>query len=126
MKFGTTICCMDGRIQLPVLNYLEKRFGTPNIDNITEAGPNLVLHLGEDKPKLDAMLIKLNVSIKMHGSTQVAVVGHPDCARNPASKEEQIKHLCSAVNFVKSHFPDVEVIALWVEGNKEVEEISFE
>ena len=43
MKFYTVINCMDGRVQLPVIKYLQKRFNVEYVDSITEAGPNLVL-----------------------------------------------------------------------------------
>ncbi len=48
MRFGTVINCMDGRVQLPVIAYLQKRFNVTYVDTITEAGPNLLLAQGED------------------------------------------------------------------------------
>jgi len=40
MSFYTAINCMDGRVQLPVITYLQKRFGVEHVDSITAAGPN--------------------------------------------------------------------------------------
>jgi len=43
MRFCTVINCIDGRIQLPVIEYLKIRFNVEYVDTITEAGPNLIL-----------------------------------------------------------------------------------
>jgi hypothetical protein len=43
--FYTAINCMDGRVQMPVINYLAARFGADFVDSVTEAGP--VLYLAE-------------------------------------------------------------------------------
>jgi hypothetical protein len=37
---------MDGRVQLPVIDYLRKRFGVEHVDSVIEAGPNLILAEG--------------------------------------------------------------------------------
>lgn len=34
---------MDGRVQLPVIKYLQDRFKVQYVDTITEPGPNLIL-----------------------------------------------------------------------------------
>ena len=33
MKFCTAVTCMDGRIQLPVIAYLQKRFNAEYVDS---------------------------------------------------------------------------------------------
>lgn len=38
MKFCTAINCMDGRVQLPVINYLKKHFKVNYVGSITEPG----------------------------------------------------------------------------------------
>ena len=43
MSFCTVISCIDGRVQLPVITYLQNRFGVKFVDNVTEAGPVGVL-----------------------------------------------------------------------------------
>jgi len=40
MIFCTAVNCMDGRVQLPVINYLKERFSANYVDMITEPGPN--------------------------------------------------------------------------------------
>lgn len=37
-KFATSICCMDGRIQLPIDSWIKKKHSPDYIDTITEPG----------------------------------------------------------------------------------------
>ncbi|MGI9568583.1 MAG: carbonic anhydrase, partial [Desulfobulbia bacterium] len=34
MRFCSVISCMDGRVQLPVIRYLQKRFNVDYVDSI--------------------------------------------------------------------------------------------
>jgi hypothetical protein len=115
---------MDGRVQLPALHYLNDRFGVPFIDIITEPGPNLILAEQKDKPKLISILDRLKISIEKHGSSQIAIIGHHDCAGNPASKDEQIIHIQKAVAFICRQYPDAEVIGVWIDENWQINEIT--
>ena len=124
MEFCAAITCMDGRIQLPVIKYLQKKFSAEYIDTITEAGPNLILHKQEEYLVIQSILERLEISIDVHKSKGIAVVGHYDCARNPAPKEVQIEHIKSAIEFVKMHYNEVEIIGLWVDETWEVEEVA--
>ena len=87
MKFCTAVTCMDGRIQLPVIEYLQKRFNTKYVDSITEPGPNLILSKQTDSYLVESILTRLKISVEKHKSVGVAIVGHHDCAGNPAKKE---------------------------------------
>ena len=123
MSFATAINCMDGRVQLPAIHYLKDRFGVNFIDTITEPGPNRILAEQKDKPRLSSILDRLKISIEKHGSRQVAVIGHHDCAGNPASKDEQITHIQKAAAFIRSRYPHAEVIGVWIDENQQIEEI---
>lgn len=43
MSFCTVINCIDGRVQMPVNQYMQQRFKVKYVDTITEPGPNLIL-----------------------------------------------------------------------------------
>ena len=47
-KFATAVNCMDGRVQKPVIEYLQKSFGVDYVDMVTEPGPNKILAEGKD------------------------------------------------------------------------------
>ena len=124
MRFCTVINCMDGRVQLPVIRYLQQRFNVEYVDTITEAGPNLILSKQKNREAIHSILERLKISIENHNSVGVAIVGHYDCAGNPAPKDEQIKHLQKAIQFLQKHYESVEIIGLWVSDKWEVQEVS--
>ncbi|MFQ5586081.1 MAG: carbonic anhydrase, partial [Thermodesulfobacteriota bacterium] len=93
MSYCTAINCIDGRTQLPVISYLKQRFDVEYVDIISGPGPNLLLAKGEDSSAVDLLLKGIQVSVDHHHSIGIAVVGHHDCAANPASREEQQLHL---------------------------------
>lgn len=123
-NFCTAINCMDGRVQLPVNEYLRARFDANYVDTITDKGPNLILTLGEEQNKIDAILDKVALSINKHNSKGIAVVGHNDCAGNPSPNEVQIEHIKKSVKFLKDKIENIEIIGLWVDEKWKVNEIA--
>lgn len=123
MKFCTAITCMDGRIQLPVIKYLQKRFSTKYVDLITEPGVNRILAEEQNVNLIESILTRLSISVEKHGSIAVAVVGHYDCAGNPSTKEEQILHVKESISFIREKYNNIQLIGLWVDENWKVNEI---
>jgi len=123
MKFCTVIKCMDGRVQLPVIKYLQKRFNAEFVDSITESGPNLILAEGKNSVIIESILDRLKISVEKHHSEGIAIVGHYDCAGNAASKDEQVIHVKKAIEFISQQYGNVEVIGLWVDENWDVHEV---
>ncbi len=114
MKFATVVNCMDGRVQLAVIRYLQERFGVDCVDSITEPGPNRILGDRTDPVLVESILNRVRISVEKHGSVGIAVVGHPDCAGNPAPPGEQAAQTARAVALLRESFPGVPVIGLWV------------
>ena len=123
MKFCAAINCTDGRVQEPVSVYLRRRFGATYVDTITEPGPNRILAESAPDERVAAILERVAVSVEKHGSAGIAVVGHHDCAGNPADKAEQLVHTRHAVEFLKGRYPDIDIIGLWVNEAWQVEEL---
>ncbi|MCK4752137.1 MAG: hypothetical protein KAS75_01730 [Planctomycetes bacterium] len=123
MSFYTAINCMDGRVQLPVIDYLKDRFKVEYIDSITDAGPVLYLAEKTDSEQTKSILQRIDISINNHKSTGVAIVAHHDCAGNPLDDQTQMGQLQLAANFLLSRYPNVEIIGLWVDSNWSVTEI---
>jgi carbonic anhydrase len=123
MSFAAVICCMDGRVQLPVIEYLKRRFGVDFIDNITDAGPVGILarETGSDSSK--RMFRLVDISIQNHASTQLAIVAHNDCAGNPVEDDAQLHQLVHCHSILNQRYPGLEVIALWLDSTFEVHEI---
>ena len=114
---------MDGRVQLPVINYLKARFGVDYVDSVTEAGPVLYLAEKTDSEQTKSILRRMDISITKSKSKGIAVIAHYDCVGNPAGEEKQLNQLISAVNFLAGHYPSLEITGLWVDSNWMVTEI---
>ncbi len=99
MRFCAAVNCMDGRVRLPVIEYLQRRFDADYVDCITEPGPNLILAEQEPPEAVRSILARLAISVDKHGSVGIAVVGRHDCAWNPAPKDRQLAHLREAVRW---------------------------
>ena len=125
MSFCTAVNCMDGRVQLPVINYMQERYDVPFVDMITDPGPNKILADLSDEDVVGSILKRIDISVHKHKSTAIAVVGHVDCAGNPSTYEEQLAHLEKSFAFLTSRYPGVEVIALWINEEWKVNQIKF-
>jgi len=120
LKFCTAISCIDGRVQIPVHRYMQERYGAEYVDTITEPGPCRILSSQSPLALVESILSRLKISVEKHASCHVAIVAHEDCAGNPVSKDQQLEHLRRSVDFVKMRFPELEVIALWVDSSGSV------
>lgn len=124
MRFCTTINCMDGRVQLPVIHYLKERYQADYVDSITEPGPNGILAQADKHEIIENILLRVDISVKKHKSGAIAVVGHHDCAGNPVTKEIQIKQILQAVKFLQNRYPIIEIIGLWIDENWTVHQLN--
>lgn len=120
--FAAAINCMDGRTQLPVLNWVKDKFHVDFVDMITKPGPDKILAQGP-ADKIESIKSRLLISVNKHGSKVVVIAGHDDCAGNPVSKEEHAAHIKKSVETVKSWGLGIEVTGLWVNDKWEVEEV---
>lgn len=114
-KFGTAINCMDGRTQLPVIEFLKNNFGVDYIDIITEPGPNKILAEHKDRSSIESIKRRVEVSIMRHGSKLVAVAGHHDCAGNPADKDAQMDQIRTACKIIEQWGFNILVVGLFVD-----------
>ena len=124
MSFCTVINCMDGRTQLPVIEYLKQRCNAEYVDSITEPGPIKILAEAKDQVLLDSIHARLEISVRHHGSNVIAVVAHYDCTGNPVPRDQQERQLAKALDWVRQRYPDLAVIGLWVNDAWQVEEIA--
>lgn len=113
--FVTTINCMDGRVQIPVNEYMVSEFSADYVDTITEAGPNKILADADNTVLLDSIKTRYEVSTMKHDSKVVAIVGHYDCGGNPADKDKQLEQIKKACELVSTWNEKVKVIGLWVD-----------
>ena len=121
-KFATAINCMDGRVQIPVIEYLKKQYEVDYVDMITEAGPDGLISSG-DKAICESIKKRVLVSVEKHGSKLVAIAAHDDCAGNPVSKAVHQIHVKESVALIESWDLPVEIIGLWIELSGRVTQV---
>jgi len=112
--FVTAVNCMDGRVQLPVIEWMKKKYSADYVDMVTEPGP--IKHLAENNPSyVSSVKDRVEISVKKHGSKVVAVVGHYDCAGNPVEKDIQLEQLHRSIELLKTWGLNVILLELWVD-----------
>jgi len=114
-KFATAINCMDGRVQLPVNDWIKKEFKVDFVDTITEPGPNKIL--AGNNEGAQSIKNRVLISVNKHGSRQIAIIGHHDCAGNPVDKATQVTHISGAIKTIQSWDLGITVVGLWVDEN---------
>jgi len=111
---------MDGRVQLPVLHWIKENYKVDFVDVITEAGMDHVLSNQED---VQEVLRSITISVDINKSTMLFVVGHYDCRGNPVEENVHHQQIDHAVKLLKTHWPKLQVVGLWVNRSWEVERI---
>jgi hypothetical protein len=111
---------MDGRIQMPIYQWLQTNYGVKYVDTITEPGIDKLFF---DSSKTAEIKSKALISINKHNSSIILVSGHFDCAGNPISKEDHIKQIKNAISVIKSWKLSVKVVGAWINEDWKVIEI---
>ena len=120
MKFVTAINCMDGRVQLPAIEWMKRKYNAEYVDMITEPGPIKILDENENTCLIESIKNRIDVSVNKHLSKVIAIIGHYDCTGNPVEKDIQIKQIESSIKLVSSWNFNADIIGLWIDENWEV------
>ena len=124
-KFGTAINCMDGRVQLPVIEWMKKQYKLDYVDMITEPGADKAVSCGWYE-RIEEIKAKALISVNAHGSRTIIIAGHDDCAGNPVTPEQHKANLRDAVKTVLSwNLPLETVDAIWINKNWRVEPLEI-
>ncbi len=122
-KFGTAINCMDGRVQLPVIDWLKKNYSLDYVDMITEPGPDKLLTQGTTEQK-DSIKARVLISVKAHGSDTILIAAHYDCAGNPVAEQEHRRQVVESINVVRSwNLPVKRIVGAWINSDWTLEVI---
>jgi len=124
MSFCTAINCIDGRVQIPVINHLTGRFGVLYVDMVTETGPVARLSGSPGSSASASIFKRVDISVRAHGSRALAIVAHHDCAANIIPDEQQQSQLRTCVRYLARRYPKMTLLGLWVDANWKVEEVS--
>lgn len=129
--FFTSVGCMDGRVQEPVLHFGQAQLGAKYADTITEAGlVGLLSKDNVDSSLLDSIKKKILISLEKHQSKGIIIHGHEECARNPVDDQQHKKDVLKAAKTIgKLIQKDTQIIPVFVKRSQrdagiwEVEEL---
>ena len=122
-RFGTAINCIDGRTQEVVIDYMKQNYNIDGVDMVTFPGADGLFSNGDHSEEIALIRRAVSISIEKHGSKIIAVVGHYDCAGNPGDSEHHYMHIRTAVNEISSWNFQAQVIGLYVNDKREIEEV---
>ncbi len=115
--FGTAINCMDGRVQPAIHQYIKEKYNVDYVDTITLAGPVKIIATRITGSLIRDLKFRVAISVDVHKSDIIALVGHTDCAGIHEPDDLQKKHLIQSVKKVKQWYPQVKVIGLWLDDD---------
>ncbi len=121
--FFTAINCMDGRVQLPVIKYIQEKFDALYVDMITEPGPILYLSEHTEHQLASSIFYRVDLSISNHNPKGIVITGHHDCAGNPTSEDEQIIQIRKSKAILEYRYPELPIYGLWLDDNFNVHEV---
>ena len=113
-KFATSVSCIDGRIQIPLINWIKENFSVDYVDAITE--PGIDKNITKDFV-IESIKSKSRISINAHKSELIVFSGHYNCAANPVSDKEHIEFIKKGVEMISSWNFGVKVIGVWVDDS---------
>lgn len=116
--FALCLCCIDGRIHLPLIEWVRKDANVAYVDLITEPGVDGLLAAGG--PDTDRILGTIDLTVDRHGVRLVYVSGHHDCLANPVDETEHRRHIKSAVEKLSNSRPALEIAGIWVAEDSSV------
>jgi hypothetical protein len=120
-KFATAINCMDGRVQLPVINWLMQNLSVDYVDMITEPGPDKILAQGSAAAQ-DSIKARVLISVNKHGSDTILVAAHHDCAGNPVARAQHEMDVRQSVIRIRSwDLPVKRIFGAWIGEDWKVE-----
>ncbi len=111
--FATALCCIDGRIQGPLADFVRTRFGVDYVDTVTR--PGLVGRLDS------GVEADVAISIRAHRSLGIVVSGHASCAGYSGEESAQREACRAAAARLGELWGEMEIVPVWVALNGSVE-----
>jgi carbonic anhydrase len=117
-KFATAINCIDGRVQIPVAEFIKNNYHVDYVDMITVPGPDRVLSESADIDEIESVKKKVLISCDRHESRLIFVAGHYDCAANPCDEKTHRLEIRRAAENMKKWNTRSEVYGIWVDRSR--------
>jgi carbonic anhydrase len=119
-NFGTAISCIDGRVHLPLIEWMREMLSVDYVDLVTHAGADGLL--ARDPQTAERLLrAAVEISVQRHGSPVLALVGHHDCAANPGGADTHREQLLQGLRVLHGWHLGVKLIAIWVNAEWQID-----
>ena len=118
-KRAVCLNCIDGRIQLPVIQWIKDNYGMDYVDMITE--PGIDGFLSDEANSIDEINRKVKMSIERNNALIIFIAGHHDCRGNPGSEANHKEQVLLSRDRLKKVFPEKDVEGLWINSEWKVE-----
>lgn len=114
MNKARAVClnCIDGRVQIPVIHWIQEQCDVDYVDMITEPGMDGLL--ADIDCSIEEIIKKIQLSIELNNAQTIIVAGHDDCRGNFVSEAEHKQHVQQAVGRLKESFSDIPILGLWM------------
>jgi hypothetical protein len=122
--FATAITCIDGRTQSPVSEWVKRNAHADFVDTVTWAGPDGAL-TSANPAILDHIRQMVEISVRAHGSSFIAIAGHHDCAAFIADRERHITAVREAITIIAGWGLSARVTGLWVNDQWQIEVVGY-
>jgi carbonic anhydrase len=118
-KRAVCLNCIDGRVQLPAIQWIKDNYKIDHVDMITE--PGIDGFLSDNTNPIDEINRKVKISIEKNKASIIFIVGHYDCKGNPVSEPTHKDQILLATDRLKREFSEMTVMGLWVNSHWKVE-----
>lgn len=110
--------CIDGRVQLPVLQWIREQYPIDCVDLITAPGIDEVI---ATQTNIDDIMRFISISVNLNKAAHIFLAGHYDCKGNPVDENTHRDCIGKAVNRLKKRWPELEITGVWINSQWQVE-----
>jgi len=122
---GTIVNCMDGKVQLPAIDFSKHIWKVSWVDVVTEAVPEKILSEAKDQDTISRICQNIEASLCGQQTKRLAIVAHSGCDINRVSDDKKKEMLRRAVGYLKNRYTDADVIGIWVDGKIKASKIEL-
>jgi hydrogenase maturation factor len=120
---GTVVCCIDGRIQIPVVEFLRNLWNVEWVDVVTEIAPERLLSDGNEEESVRRIHENITASLVQQLEARLAVASHSGCDCNNVPDEEKREMVRASVRILREAHQDASIIGVWVDETGTVSQL---